>query len=278
MRRNLMVLVCGILLGALLLTGCGQEAAKETTGQPKQGIAQESSSSQSDASFAKVKEKGEITVGFCAAYPPFESRNEKTKEFEGFDVDLGKALASELGVKVKFVDAEWQGLLGGLQKGDYDILITCMSKSETRGQNVNMSDAYYQLGDVIVVKDNNNVVNNEKDLPGKIVGVQLGSGSEQLVDKMQGLKEAKKYNYNPEAFLDLKNGRIDAVIVGYAYAVNQIKQDPSYKIVGDPVAKADIVMVVQKGADSLTQKVNEALAKIRTNGTYDKLVNKWLQV
>lgn len=231
-----------------------------------------------DDSWSKVQSRGEIVVGFAAHYPPFESKNEKTGQFEGFDVDMAKAMADVLGVKVQFVDAEWQGLLGGLNKGDYDMLVTCMSKSETRGQNVNFSDVYYKLADVIVVgKDSQGIASGE-DLKGKTVGVQLGSGSEQVVDAMTGFKEVKRYNYNPEAFLDLKNKRIDALVVGYAYAVNQIKEDPSYKIVGAPLAEAEIVVVMRQGADALTGKVNEALAAVRKNGAYDKAYAAWLKL
>jgi polar amino acid transport system substrate-binding protein len=231
-----------------------------------------------DDSWPKVEKRGELIVGFCAQYPPFESKNEKTAEFEGFDVDMGKAIGEKLGTKVKFMDAEWQGLLAGLKKGDYDVLITCMSKSETRNENVNMSDVYYKLADVIVVRKDETAIKGKDDLKGKIVGVQLGSGSEQLADQMKDLfKEVKRYNYNPEAFTDLKVKRIDAVIVGYAYAVNQMKADPSFKIVGEPLAEAEIVMVLPKGADGLTEKVNGALAKMKADGSYQKIVDKWLK-
>ncbi len=232
-----------------------------------------------DSSLKKVSDKGEMVVGFCAQYPPFESKNEKTGQFEGFDVDLAQALAKEMGVKPKFIDAEWQGLLAGLKKGDYDVLITCMSKSEARGQNTNFSDVYYNLPDVIVVRKDEAVVKGKDDLKGKIVGVQLGSGSEQLADSMKAtFKDIKRYNYNPEAFTDLKVKRIDAVLVGYAYAVNQMKVDPSYKIVGEPLSVAETVVVLPKGADALTQKINAALAKIKADGTYQKIHDKWLKV
>lgn len=232
-----------------------------------------------DESWKKLEKKGEMTVGFCAQYPPFESKNEKTAEFEGFDVDLGKALAERLGVKVKFIDAEWQGLLAGLKKGDYDMLLTCMSKSETRGQEVNVSEIYYMLPDVIVVAKDNTSIKGKDDLKGKVVGVQLGSGSEQLADKMKDLfKEIKRYNYNPEAFTDLKFKRIDAILVGYAYAVNQIKADPAYKVVGEPLAEAEIVVVMPKGADELTGRVNQVLAAMKKDGTYQKIHDKWLKV
>jgi len=237
------------------------------------------SPAKADTSLSKVNDSGKFVVGFCAQYPPFESKNEKTGEFEGFDVDLARALAKEMGVEVKLVDAEWQGLLAGLKKGDYDALITCMSKSEARGENTNFSDVYYTLPDVIVVKKDNETVTGKESLKGKTVGVQLGSGSEQLADAMKDtFKEIKKYNYNPEAFTDLKVGRIDAILVGYAYAVNQMKADPSYKIVGDPLAQAEIVAVLPKGADALTQSINQALAKMKVDGTYQAIHDKWLKV
>lgn len=232
-----------------------------------------------DTSFEKVKKAGEMKVGFCAQYPPFESKNETTGQFEGFDVDLGKSLAKEMGVEVKFIDAEWQGLLAGLKKGDYDMLITCMAKSETRGQNVNFSDVYYELPDVIVVRKDETTILSKDDLKGKIVGVQVGSGSEQLADKMKDqIKEIKRYNYNPEAFTDLKFKRIDAVLVGYAYVVQQMKTDSSYKVVGEPLAQAETVIVFPKGADALTTQVNQALQRIRDNGSYDQAIKTWLSV
>lgn len=232
-----------------------------------------------DDSWKNLQTKGEMVVGFCAQYPPFESKNEKTGEFEGFDIDLAKAVGEKLGIKVKLMDAEWQGLLGGLKKGDYNILITCMSKSETRAENVNFSDIYYTLPDVIVVRKDETAIKAKEDLKGKVIGVQLGSGSEQLADQMKDMfKEIKRYNYNPEAFTDLKFKRTDAVIVGYAYAVNQIKTDPSFKVVGQPLAEAEIVMVMPQGSDELTQKVNSALAALKTDGTYQKIHDKWLKV
>lgn len=219
-----------------------------------------------------------ITIGLCAAYPPFESRNEKTGEFEGFDIDLAKAIGKELGVEVEIKDAEWQALLGGLNKGDFDALITCMSKREAAKDNVNMSDPYYTLNDSIVVKDDNTGIKSVSDLKGKVVGVQMGSGSEQVVDKLKDLKEIKRYNYNPEAFIDLKNNRSDAVVVGYAYAVNQLKKEKGFKILDDKLEPTEIVVVMKSGEDILTSKVNDALKKIKEDGTYEKLLNKWLKV
>lgn len=271
-NKKLVAVLTVILSFGLAFTGCTKpQPAAAPTAEPAAQVS-------TDKSWDAVKEKGELRVGLCAAYPPFESRNEKTGEFEGFDIDIANALGQELGVKATIIDAEWQALLGGMNKGDYDVLITCMSKKEASVENVNMSDVYYNLNDIIVVKKGNDTIKSKADLANKVVGVQLGSGSEQAVDKLTGLKEVKRYNYNPEAFLDLKNGRIDAVVVGYVYALTEIAKDESYEIINDAIDSSEIVIVSKAGGDALTSKLNEGLAKVKQSGKYDELVSKWLTV
>ena len=231
-----------------------------------------------DLSWDKISKKGEIVVGFCAQYPPFESKT-KSGDFIGFDVDLGKALAEKMKVKSSFKDGEWQGLVAGMNKGDYDILITCMSKSTARKKNANFSDVYFNLSEVIIIRKDENRIKDISDLKGKKVGVQMSTSSETAVNALPGaFGEVKKYNYTTEAFMDLKYKRIDAVVCGYAYAVMQIKKDPSFKVTGKPLSSSEIVMVMPKGADKLTEKINAALKEIRKEGTYKEIFDKWLAI
>lgn len=183
-------------------------------------------------------------------------------------------------LKVEIKDAEWEALLGGVNKGDYDVLITCMSKKEAAEANINTSDTYYKLDDIIVVNKNNNFIHNKGDLKGKVVGVQTSTSSEQVVDKLDGIKEIKRYNRNPEALIDLKNNRIDAVVVGYAYAATTMKdkKDDNLKIINSPVGSSDIVMVTKKGSDDLTKELNKALKKVKEDGKYEEIKNKWLSL
>jgi len=213
MDKKLLILIIGIIGMVLTFSGCVSNSGTVEA------------QTNADMSWKNVEESGKLKVGLCAAWPPFESRNEKTGEIEGFDVDLANALGEELGVEVVIIDADWQALFGGLSKGDYDTLITCMSKKEAYSENVEMSDIYYELNDVIVVRNDNTDINGVSDLSGKIVGVQLATGSEQAVDALSGLQEVKRYNYNNEAFIDLQSNRVDAVVVGYTYALAQMSQN-----------------------------------------------------
>lgn len=270
MVKNKKASVLSIILVAVLLIlgGCADSSSDGSATQEP-----------SDTSWSDVEQRGELIVGLCAQYPPFESVNEETKQLEGFDVDLAYALGEKLGVKVNIIDAQWEALLGGINKGDYDVLITCMSKQEAASSNINMSDVYYELNEVIVVKQDNETIKSVDDLKDKVVGVQSGTGAEIAVDSLDDLKEIKRYNYNPEAFIDLSNDRVDAVVVGYAYAASQLKDRDDLKIINSPVGEtAEIVMVTKKGADALTDKLNESLGAIKTNGKYDQAFEKWLKL
>jgi polar amino acid transport system substrate-binding protein len=265
LKKVSVVLISLLVAMLFVIGGCGEKAAEQ--GQV------------SDTSWTAVKEKGELVVGMCAQYPPFESINEDTKEPEGFDVDFANVIGEKLGVEVKIIDAQWEALLAGVEKGDYDVLITCMSKQEAASANINVSDVYYELNEIIVVKQGNETIKNVDDLKDKVVGVQSASGAEIAVDSLSGLKEIKRYNYNPDAFIDLTNGRVDAVVVGFAYAATQIKDRSDLKIIDTPVGEtSEVVMVSKKGGDALTAKLNEALAAVKTSGEYDQIHDKWLKL
>jgi len=265
-----------VLVGALALTGCGSKTAAE----PAKTTAE--STATADGSLDAVKSKGVLVVGLAPFYAPFESTNEKTKAIEGFDVDLINAITAKMGVKAELKPSEWQALLGGLEKGDTDVIFSAMSKKEAAEGNVEFSDTYYELPDVIIVaKGNPKGITSQADLKDKVVGVQLGSGSEQIADKLKtevGFKEVKKYKLTQDAMNDLKAGRIDAVLAGQAFAVEQSKVDPSFELVGQPLETAELVGIFKKGSGSLTEAFNKALAEVKADGTYDALVVKWLTV
>ncbi|MDO8963972.1 MAG: ABC transporter substrate-binding protein [Coriobacteriia bacterium] len=274
-RCMIVVLALVALMAALALAGC-------TAATPAKAPEPAATPAAADGSLKAVTDKGELVVGLAPFYAPFESTNEKTKQIEGFDVDLMNAITAKMGVKATYKPAEWQALLGGITKGDFDVIFSAMSKKEAAAANVEFSEVYYQLPDVIIVaKGNPKGIAGKADLKDKIVGVQIGSGSELIADKLKtevGFKEVKKYKLTQDAMNDIKAGRIDAVIAGQAFAVEQSKVDPSFELVGDPLESADLVGVFPKGATTLVEAFNKALAEVKADGTYDALIAKWLTV
>lgn len=272
-RKWLVVVVGLVLVASLALVGCSGAATGTPTTEP---------TAAADESLTKVQDAGVLVVGLAPFYAPFESTNEKSKEIEGFDIDLMNTIVAKMGVKTENKPAEWQALLGGIEKGDYDVIFSAMSKKEAAEANVEFSDVYYQLPDVIIVaKGNPKGIAGKADLKEKVVGVQTGSGSEQIADALKtevGFKEVKKYKLTQDAMNDLKAGRIDSVLAGQAFAVEQSKVDPSFELVGEPLETADLVAVFPKGSTALVEAFNKALAEVKADGTYDELVKKWLTV
>ncbi|GAB4292975.1 MAG: ABC transporter substrate-binding protein [Coriobacteriia bacterium] len=277
-NRNRIVWLLGsaLLIAALVLGGCAPAENEES------GDSAAEKTAATDQSLATVKDRGKLLVGTAPFYAPFESTNESTKEIEGFDVDMMTEIAKRMGVEVEFVSTEWPGLLGGLEKGDFDVIVSAMSKKEAAEGNVEFSDVYYELPDVIIVASGNpKNINTKDDLTGKVVGVQTASGSEILADELNatvGFKELKKYDLTQDAMNDLKAGRIDAVLAGQAFAIEQSQVDPSFEVGEEPLTAAELVAVFKKGSTSLVEEFNKQFAAIKADGTYDALIEKWLTV
>lgn len=233
--------------------------------------------------WSKIEKSGKITVGNCPEYPPFSYRN-TSGQVEGFDTDFAHALGRALGIEVVVKDTAWEGLVAGMKKGDHDIIISCMSPEEATqaSDSVNMSKSYYHLSEIIVTRSDITDITAKEDLAGRIVGVQANSTSEVAGDSLADMgiivKDIRRYNRNSEALIDLKNKRVDAVVVGFAYAATKVKDSPDLKIINDPVRSVDIVVVLNHGEDELTDKINQAIDQVKSSGEFDRISNKWLSL
>jgi len=259
------------VVGTAALAGCAAEPADE----PAAAV-------DAEDALARVQDRGTLIVGTAPFYAPFESTNEQTKEIEGFDVDMMTEIAARMGVEIEFVPSEWQGLLGGLEKGDFDIIVSAMTEKEAAEGNVEFSQVYYDLPDVIIVASGNpKGIEAKSDLAGMVVGVQTGSGAEMLAEELDpevGFSELRKYELTQDAMNDLKAGRIDAVIAGHAFAIEQSKVDPSFEVSDQPLETSGLVGVFKNGSGSLVDEFDAQLEAIKADGTYDALVKKWLTI
>ncbi|MBO5993695.1 MAG: transporter substrate-binding domain-containing protein, partial [Acidaminococcaceae bacterium] len=177
----------------LLLAGCGGEKKQEQ--KPAE----------------KPKAVQTLKVGMDAAYPPFGSQDVTSKEYVGFDVDVIKAIGVAEGFNVTIHNIPFDGLIPALQAGNIDVAINDITINEDRAKSVDFSKRYYIAGLGVVVKKDNNSIKTEKDLEGKRLGVSIGSTGEEAARKIPGAK-LKVFNQLNEAFLELKNSGVDAVI------------------------------------------------------------------
>jgi len=270
-KFNLLALMMVFILAVFALAGCGGDTDQTSA----------ESTASSDDSLQKVLDNGVLRVGLCPEYPPFESINENN-EIVGFDPSLASAIAKELGVKAEFINTPWEGLIAGLNNGDFDIIMSAMSPEEATAATkaVEISDNYYVMSDVIVVRSDNTDIKTKEDLAGKIVGVQDACSAAQAAEDLpnKGIKVAKINHYvrNAEAYAELANGRIDAIVVSATYANEQAKNNPGFKVINDPLHEVGIAVIAKQGSVALIDKIEEALAKLKQNGTYDKIVTEWL--
>ncbi len=273
---KLILTVMVIVLSLFALTACATDANNEVNNDMENNEA-------ADTSLQSVIDSKVLRVGLCPEYPPFESINENN-EIVGFDPSLATAIADEIGVKAEFVNTPWEGLIAGVNNGDFDIIMSAMSPEEATSATdaVELSDNYYTLGDVIVVKAENDEIKSKEDLAGKIIGIQDASSAAQAAEKLpeMGIEvaEIKHYNRNADAYAELVNGRIDAIVVGVTYANGQAKNNPEFKVVNDPIQEIGLAVVAKDGSVALIEKIEEVLSKLKENGTYDSIAVEWLAV
>lgn len=219
----------------------------------------------------------EVTkVASDMSFAPFEYIDEETKDPAGFDIEIMQALGKAMDMKVEMVNTAWDGILPGLIAGNYDLVISAMTISDERVASVDFSDPYFATGQVIVVKQGDQTVTEPKDLISKRIGVQIGTTGHIAADKIEGA-DVRPFQIAPDAFLALKAGQVDAVVVDELVAIEELKANPdSVEIVGRPFTAEYYGIAIKKGNTELLKKVNKALAQIKADGTYDKIYEKYM--
>lgn len=232
----------------------------------------------------KKVEKGEFTlekdtlkIGTEVGYPPFEYFDADGKTLIGFDIDLGKTIASQLNLNAQFIDTAWDGIFAGLNTDRYDIIMSAVTITPERLENYDFTQAYIGNGQSIILrKDSNLVIMEPKDLNGLKVGYQSQCSSDFYINKRakeDGFTFAGSgYDKVMNAYDDLRLGRIDAVVSDYLVAVSYLTAENSeFKEVWTGTADEYFAVCVKKGNTALLDKVNEALSKIKESGQMKNL-------
>ena len=217
-----------------------------------------------------------LRVGTNADFAPFEFQGENGKEYEGFDMDLARAVAEEMGMTADIQNINFDGLIPALVSKNIDIAISGMTINDERKKNVLFSEPYYQSGLTIVVKKDNTDINGFKDLAGKTVAVQIGTTSANMVKEMEGVT-VTELNTPADCFMELKARGVDAVVNDRPVNDYYIKQTQAVgvKSLEDKLSAEDYGIAMAKDNADLQKKVNEALKKLHDNGEYDKIYQKW---
>ena len=221
----------------------------------------------------RVRQSGELRIGTDATYPPFETA--EGGQYTGFDIDLGTAIARELGVKPRFVNAAFDGIFPALQNGTFDVVMSSVTITPERSASMLFSDPYYDSGQLIVVNQDRQGIATPDDLKGKTVGVQINTTAQFDLEKKEGVKVAK-YNTIDLALLDLRNRTIEAVVIDAPVAKYMIVQSfHDLKTVGRRFTDEKFGIALGQSSNDLRRAINAALWRIQDSGELDRLNEKW---
>src|SRR5687767_12898449 len=173
-----MLLAALLLVAMFALAACGDDEEEPAGGGGETTPAETASEPEKfDAGtrLGDIQAKGEITIGVKFDVPPFGFKNTSSGDVEGFDVDLGKAIAEKLGVEPKFIEAISDNRIPFLEKGTADVILSTMTINEERVGQINFSDPYFIAKGRILVKKDDSEITGVDDLAGKKVCTALGS-------------------------------------------------------------------------------------------------------
>lgn len=244
--------VISLISAAALLVGCSSGEGKD--------------------SFDRVESSGTLRVGIEGAYPPFNSFD-SNNNLVGFDVDISNEIAERLGVEAEFVPTPWDSIIGGLNAGKYEIVISSLTITEERAQKVDFTVPYYHTGTQIFAPGANTIVSTD-DLAGLNIGVTLGTTFEGMA--LERGAKVTTYKSDQLAMEDLDTGRIDGVITDGPVGLAIISAR-GYDIVtvGDRISNPAAGIAVDKGQEKLLDAVNGALEAMQADGSYEEISKKW---
>ncbi|MGL5512400.1 MAG: amino acid ABC transporter substrate-binding protein [Sporomusa sp.] len=223
-------------------------------------------------------EKKKIVVGLDDNFPPMGFRDDKNN-ITGFDVEMAKEASKRMGMEVEFKPIDWSSKEAELSGKRVDLLWNGLTITEKRKENILFSKPYMENRQIIVVMANS-PIKTKADLAGKTIGVQEGSSSVDAIEKdaaaLQSFKELKKYADNVAALMDLKAGRLEAVVVDEIVGRYYIAKKPGeYMILTDNFGSEEYGVGMRKDDKDLQGKLQRAMDEMKKDGTSTKISQKW---
>jgi polar amino acid transport system substrate-binding protein len=233
---------------------------------------------------ATARQKGVLRIGVEAAYVPYEFFKEG--KIVGYDPDIMEIIGSKLGVKVEFIDTAWNGIIPALYAGKFDCIVSAMTITAERAEKVLFSMPYADASNMVLLRANEDRIKSADDLSGHTIGVQLGSAAATISKGFEaklkaqgkpGFTDIKQYEHYPEAYQDLLNRRIDAVVNSRSGMMVVMRDAPGkFKMVsGISDVSAYFGMAFRKDDVALRDFVNTQLAQMKQDGTLAKLQQQW---
>lgn len=227
---------------------------------------------------AKVRQRGTLVVGLEGTYPPF-SFQDQSGALTGFEVDFSRALGQKLGLKVQLQATKWDGMLAALESKRLDVVINQVTITPERRNKYDFSAPYTVSGiQVLARKGDEARFRKPQDLSGKKVGLGLGTSYEQWLKQHVPGAIVRTYDDDPTKYQDLRSRRIDAILIDRLAAFDLMQKSGGQLVLaGQPFARQEAGIAVRKGNPELVSALNQAIARMRQDGTLKSLSMKWFK-
>ena len=268
--RRLVPLPLLLILG-IAMVSCGQPSERGADGKATSG----STASAGAGSLAAVKKAGVLTVGTEGTYKPFTFHQNGTGQLTGFDVEIARAVGEKLGVKVDFVETQWDAIFAGLDSARFDMIGNQVSINPEREAHYAFSTPYTVSPGVVITKKDDDSISSFADLKGRTTAQSLTSNWYELA-KSNGAKVQPVEGW-AQAVTLLKQGRIDATVNDNLTFLDwqKTEKDNSLKIAATSDEVSHNAFAFRKGSDDLVDAVDKALADLAADGTLTRISQKY---
>ena len=193
----------------------------------------------------------------------------------GFEADIIEAIATEMGMEAQFVQNNWEGLVEGLRRRDYDVIINGLEITPDRAKEVNFSHPYYFSSEALAVRKGTKGIEKLEDLENRNVGVLNASLAERILKTQKFPMKVVGYSEEVHAYGDLGLGRVDAVLLDEPIALYYAKPNPDLELVGAPIGHLEYGVASRPEDKAFNARLNVALDKLIKDGTLRSILEKW---
>ncbi|PJC87905.1 amino acid ABC transporter substrate-binding protein [Vibrio sp. HA2012] len=227
-----------------------------------------------------VVKTGELRACFDAGYMPFEMKA-KNGSYIGFDIDLGKVMAKQMGVKYVPVNTAFDGIVPTLLTGKCDLIMAGMTINAERNMKVNFADPYIVVGQSIILSPElEGKVTSYKDLndPKYTITSKLNTTGEQAVKRLLNKAKYNSFETETDAVIEVLNGKADAMVYDMPFVSIYTAQNPG-KVVSilEPFTYEPLGWAVKQGDPDMINFLNNFLRQIKGDGTYERIYDKWFK-
>jgi len=272
---------------ALLLTACGggdegdtSDGATDADGGAEETEATEEEVTEDGGDGAAAGDlgllnEGVITVGSDIAFEPFEFIQDG--EPAGFDIDLMNEIADRLGLEVEYVNASFDTIFTQLAAGDFDAIISAITITEERDQTIDFTDPYFAANQAVAVTTDGPDVASEDDLAGLQVAVQAGTTGLDYANENFTESTIVEFPTSEAAFTALESGQVDAVFIDLPVVSARVETSENVELALEVDTGELYGIGVQDGNAALRDALNEQLADIIADGTYEEIYSRWFE-